>query len=51
LNAFSGLETGVAVWAHIGGFVAGLVLVKFFENPALVRERDRLRHRLHPDEP
>ena len=23
---------GVAVWAHIGGFVAGVVLVKLFEN-------------------
>jgi membrane associated rhomboid family serine protease len=51
LNAFSGMETGVAVWAHIGGFVAGLLFVKFFENDALVRERDRLRHRLHPGEP
>jgi membrane associated rhomboid family serine protease len=30
---------GVAVWAHIGGFVAGLLLVKPFENPALVRRR------------
>ena len=27
---------GVAVWAHIGGFVAGLVLVKLFENHELV---------------
>ena len=31
---------GVAVWAHIGGFVAGLILVKLFENPALVARRD-----------
>src|ERR671932_1231828 len=31
---------GVAVWAHVGGFVAGVVLVKLFENPALVRRRD-----------
>lgn len=30
---------GVAVWAHVGGFVAGMVLVKLFENPALVRRR------------
>ena len=30
---------GVAVWAHIGGFVAGMILVKFFENPRLVRTR------------
>ncbi|HUQ19490.1 MAG TPA: rhomboid family intramembrane serine protease [Gemmatimonadaceae bacterium] len=27
---------GVAVWAHIGGFVTGLILVKLFENPRLV---------------
>ena len=32
-------EGGVAVWAHIGGFVAGLLLVKLFENPALVARR------------
>ena len=33
------VATGVAVWAHIGGFVAGMVLVKFFEDRGLVRER------------
>jgi membrane associated rhomboid family serine protease len=45
LNASTGMETGVAVWAHIGGFVAGLVLVKPFENDALVKERLRRLHR------
>lgn len=30
---------GVAVWAHIGGFVAGVALIKLFENPALVAKR------------
>ena len=30
---------GVAFWAHVGGFVAGLLLVKPFENPSLVRRR------------
>jgi membrane associated rhomboid family serine protease len=30
---------GVAVWAHVGGFIAGLVLVKLFENRSLVRRR------------
>lgn len=30
---------GVAVWAHVGGFVAGVVLVKLFENHELVRRR------------
>jgi membrane associated rhomboid family serine protease len=26
---------GVAVWAHVGGFVAGVVLIKLFVNPEL----------------
>ena len=30
---------GVAVWAHVGGFVAGAVLVKLFENRQLVQRR------------
>ena len=30
---------GVAVWAHVGGFVAGVVLVKLFEDRSLVRRR------------
>lgn len=42
---------GVAVWAHVGGFVAGVVLVKLFESEALVRERNRVRHVLHPEHP
>jgi membrane associated rhomboid family serine protease len=29
----------VAVWAHVGGFVAGVVLVKLFEDRSLVRRR------------
>lgn len=33
------VSAGDAVWAHIGGFVAGMVLVKFFENPRLVARR------------
>ncbi|AKJ00006.1 rhomboid family protein [Archangium gephyra] len=44
-------EGGVAVWAHVGGFIAGVVLVKFFENHALTAQRTRWRHRLHPDHP
>jgi membrane associated rhomboid family serine protease len=35
--------SSVAVWAHIGGFVAGMVLVKVFENPRLVAERNAIR--------
>ena len=30
---------GVAVWAHVGGFVAGALLVKLFEDRALVGRR------------
>jgi membrane associated rhomboid family serine protease len=33
------ISSGVAVWAHVGGFIAGLVLVKLFENPRLVQRR------------
>ena len=37
---------GVAFWAHVGGFVAGVVLVKLFERP------DRLlAHRSHHWQP
>ena len=38
---------GVAVWAHIGGFVAGMVLIKVFENPRLVAERNTIRDQRH----
>jgi membrane associated rhomboid family serine protease len=34
-----GVSSGVAVWAHVGGFLAGLVLVRFFVNPELMRQR------------
>jgi membrane associated rhomboid family serine protease len=47
----SDASAGVAFWAHIGGFVAGVVLVKLFQNRSLVRERTVVRHRLHPDHP
>ena len=33
------LSGGVAVWAHVGGFLTGIVLVKFFENRNLVVRR------------
>jgi len=42
-------SAGVAFMAHIGGFVAGLVLVKLFEDRRFVDVRTRERHRLHPD--
>lgn len=39
LTTTSNAEGGVAVWAHIGGFVAGILLIKLFENRKLVRAR------------
>ena len=39
---------GVAVWAHVGGFVAGVALVKLFEDRRLVEIRNMERHRMHP---
>ena len=39
---------GVAVFAHIGGFAAGVLLVKVFENRTLVELRADLRNRLYP---
>lgn len=41
--------SGVAVWAHVGGFVAGVLLVKLFENRALVEARRR-HVRLNPSD-
>jgi membrane associated rhomboid family serine protease len=43
-----GESAGVAVWAHIGGFVAGALLVKLFENPKLVAERNAIRTQSSP---
>ena len=42
-------EGGVAVWAHIGGFVAGFVLIKVFDRPRLVAAKREGVH-LPPDE-
>jgi membrane associated rhomboid family serine protease len=42
-NASPEQSGGVAVWAHIGGFVAGALLVKLFENPQLVAQRNAVR--------
>jgi membrane associated rhomboid family serine protease len=49
LGAVKGASGGVAFFAHIGGFVAGLLLVKLFENPDLVeRRRWAFEHRRRP---
>ena len=46
------VSSGVAVWAHVGGFVAGVVLIRLFENPVLVARRNAIREQrlaaLHP---
>jgi membrane associated rhomboid family serine protease len=38
---------GVAFWAHVGGFLAGLVLVKLFQSPR--RTLDHRAHRWQPE--
>ena len=40
-------EGGVAFWAHVGGFVAGVILVKLFERPDRVRAHAT--HHWEPD--
>ncbi len=47
----SEVSGGVAVWAHVGGFVAGAGLVKLFEDRRIVAIRNNERHRLHPGHP
>jgi rhomboid family protein len=39
IGALAEAQGGVAFWAHVGGFVTGLVLVKAFANRALMEER------------
>jgi len=40
VGSLGGRDTGgVAVWAHVGGFVAGVVLIKIFQNRTLVAAR------------
>jgi membrane associated rhomboid family serine protease len=40
------VSSGVAVWAHIGGFVAGLVLIKLFVSPSLTARKRAARETL-----
>jgi membrane associated rhomboid family serine protease len=42
LQSIGGVGGGTAFWAHVGGFVAGVVLIKLFARPDYVRE-----HRSH----
>jgi membrane associated rhomboid family serine protease len=45
------VSAGVAVFAHIGGFAAGVILVNLFVNRGLVGSRTDQRHRLYPGHP
>jgi len=47
--ALGGDGGGVAFWAHVGGFVAGVVLIKLFEKRKLVAAK-RAGHRLTREE-
>jgi membrane associated rhomboid family serine protease len=49
LGPEAGEQGGVAVWAHVGGFVAGVALVKLFYKPQLVAAK-RMGVRLPPGE-
>jgi membrane associated rhomboid family serine protease len=37
------VSSGVAVWAHVGGFITGMILIKLFEKRSLVAERNAVR--------
>lgn len=49
VGTFGAKGGGVAFWAHIGGFVAGLLLIKLFQRPQLVTAK-RQHVRLPRDE-
>jgi membrane associated rhomboid family serine protease len=50
VGSLGGPDTGgVAVWAHVGGFVAGLALIKVFQNRRLVEAR-RAHVQLSPEQ-
>ncbi|MET0340987.1 MAG: rhomboid family intramembrane serine protease [Polyangiales bacterium] len=42
-GGFSGEEGGVAFWAHVGGFLAGVLLIKFFARSDYIAEH-KARH-------
>ena len=41
---FSPTATGIAFWAHIGGFLGGLILYKFFLSPKRKRKKFRYKN-------
>ena len=40
---------GVAVWAHVGGFVAGVLLIRVFANPEMLANRRRVHGERYPE--
>jgi membrane associated rhomboid family serine protease len=44
--SIGGQGAGVAFWAHVGGFVAGIVLIKLFARPEYITEHQA--HRWRP---
>lgn len=51
LSVRPGASSGVAFFAHIGGFFAGMLLVKLFASKGRVERRNTIRHELHPLSP
>ncbi len=43
------VSSGVAFFAHIGGFTAGVTLVKLFARSSQVARRNAMRHAIHPE--
>jgi len=39
VGALSRMEGGVAFWAHVGGFIAGMALIRLFANPEYLERR------------
>jgi membrane associated rhomboid family serine protease len=42
------ISGGVAVWAHVGGFLAGLLLIRLFVRPEYLAQRERMMHAVQP---
>jgi membrane associated rhomboid family serine protease len=39
IGADAAMGGGVAYWAHVGGFLTGVVLVRLFAHPARVQQQ------------
>lgn len=48
LNRGPDLSGGVAVWAHVGGFLAGLLLIRVFVRPEYMAQRQRMMQAVTP---